>query len=394
MGSWGAANEIREVASVQGRRATTEGVRWRRLFSRGFLLASLVAGSAALISLPELEEAGPRPPVARLIPDPDDRIEAVAFAPDGETVVSCGTSSEIAIWSLANLERGQVLDAGSIQDDRGRLAAAYSPDGKRLAVSGLGAISVWSIQNGRFRRTLRIVGPTAHSLAFSPDSKLLALGGEDGVVRVIDPGTGVLVHQLRQHRDTVRTVAFGPRGDRLLSSGQDRSVILWDLESGKPIRNLAQQGSSAVEHAAFSPDGKTIAVGDMSGSPEDVLVLDAETGRIQARLTGNAYGVLALAYSPDGRTLAAAGGDRTIRLWDLATNRLCHRLGEHVGIVTSLAFSPDGSRLVFGGKGATIGIWDLTRPLLFLVDSRTRAESAFHLTLIAPSGGWLVKPVS
>src|SRR5208282_578855 len=101
--------------------------------------------------------------------------------------------------------------------------------------------------------------------------------------------------------DVVRCVAFSPDSNRLVSSGQDRLVILWDAVRGVAIRQLSGPGSNPVQLAAFSPDGKTVAIGELNGNPYDVGLIDSETGALRAHLSGHAGGICTMAFSPDGR---------------------------------------------------------------------------------------------
>jgi WD40 repeat protein len=135
--------------------------------------------------------------------------------------------------------------------------------------------------------------------------------------------------------------------------------MLWDANRGVAIRQLSQPGRNPVQLAAFSPDGHTIAIGELSGVPYDVGLIDPETGSIRAELTGHASGIRAMAFSPDGRTLATAGDDGCIKLWNLGNGKPRRTITERVGRVKALAFSPNGSQLVFADIDQNLRVLDL-----------------------------------
>ncbi len=202
------------------------------------------------------------------------------------------------------------------------------------------------------------MGVSGYCLAFKADSSALAVGCEDGTIRVLDvPGLDEQAI-LRGHKGAVRTLAFSPDARTLVSSGQDRLVLVWNSARGEVVRNLSEPGFNAVQFAALSPDGRMVAVAEPGWSPQDVTLLDTETGLIKRRLKGGQQGVGAIAFSPDGRTLASAGADRRITLWNVATGQEEVTVSDQVGLVKSLAFSTDGADLAFAGPDTAIRIWN------------------------------------
>ena len=246
-------------------------------------------------------------------------------------------------------------------------AVAFSPDGKTLISGGTdGTIRLWEVP-----RPLPVAGPVAgkevqvlqtkepvSAIALSADGRLLASGGGARTISVWNFGTRRVVQQL-ETSESVDALAFAPDGKTLASNGC-RSVCLWDLNTSTARMTMVDD---LVGSLAFTPDGKAVAVGSYRSR---VRLLDAATGQDVCRIAGHRvesripriYSV-AVAFTPDGKTLASGGGDGAIRLWDPATGKEKARLEGPGHPLTAIAFSPDGKRVVTGGADHTVRIWDV-----------------------------------
>jgi hypothetical protein len=217
-------------------------------------------------------------------------------------------------------------------------------------------------------------------MAFSRDGRLIACGGRAqdsggfirGVIRLYDFANGKLLHELSGHLTEVASLAFSLDGKSLVSVGvtleglstgepgesETKFARVWDVATGKENRTLLKGLLARV--LTLSPDGRTLGSGKERGDSE-INLWEAATGECRAELTGHTRGVWGIAFSPDGRTLASAGGDGTVRLWDLPSGKEIGRLEGHHGFVWAVAFSPDGRTLVSGGLDKTARVWDVSR---------------------------------
>ena len=254
---------------------------------------------------------------------------------------------------------------------------------------------------------------TVSALAFSPDGATLAAGCRTGKVRFYDTATGRLRDTLRvvTAGSHIQALAYAPDG-RTLAVGDNPgafSVVgdnpgalsLWDIATGQPRAIFRQQGYY-IRALAYAPDGKTLATAAFV--PDGLCLWDAESGQLRAILrghvprpvTGNIY-VSDLAFSPDSRTLVTASDDKTVRLWDVASGQLRATL-EGPRAFYSVAFSPDGTTLAAGewfqipdqkGDRHAIRLWDVaTRQERGLIeDPDHQASRNFAETLTFLSDG-------
>jgi WD40 repeat protein len=197
------------------------------------------------------------------------------------------------------------------------------------------------------------------SLAFSPDGSTLASASSDRSVILWDIASRKPVGKpLTGHRADVFAVAYSADGSTLASAGVDGTVMLWDAASRKPLGEPLKGHDVTVWSLAFSPDGNTLA----SASSDRTVILWDVTSRksLMEPLNGHRSRVRSVAFSPDGATLASGSSDQTVMLWEAATGKpLDAPLKGHRSDVTSVAYSPDGRVLASGGMDGTVILWDV-----------------------------------
>ena len=197
------------------------------------------------------------------------------------------------------------------------------------------------------------------SVAISPDGERIVSSSADKTVRIWNAETGEPIGQpLQGHTDRVLSVAISPDGERIVSSSADRTVRIWDAETGEPIGQPLQGHTDRVLSVAISPDGEHVV---SSSADRTVRIWDAETGEpIGQPLQGHTDRVLSVAISPDGEHVVSSSADRTVRIWDAETGEpIGQPLQGHTDRVLSVAISPDDERIVSSSADRTVRIWDM-----------------------------------
>ncbi len=271
-------------------------------------------------------------------------IAALAYHPRGDEL-AVGRQRDLLLLDAVGDVKQQ------LQPQTGKITAlVYNRDGSLLAeASGDAGASGKIVLLGADRKDgLVLEGHTdvIHALAFSADGKTLASCGYDRLVKLWDVTTGKLIRDLKDHSDAVYSVCFSPDGKLLASGGADRAVKVWDVSTGHRLYTLGES-TDWVYAVAWHPDGKHIAAAGVDRSIR-VWEVDREGGKVVFSVFAHEAAVTKLVYSADGKTLYSLGDDRRARAWDTARMVEQFVYDAQSDTPLSLAVRPDGKQLAIG----------------------------------------------
>lgn len=316
--------------------------------------------------------------------------ETAVFASDGSLCAEGAPGGRVQLWGRKH-EKHEIKAQGDIQ------GLALSPNGRWLAMNkGRSGISLFAIGDRKARLGRSFGTEGVRSLAFAPDSRMLAAGNFENHIRLWDADSGRPLHLLEGHRSVPITgrngvfcLAFSPDGATLASGGADGTVRLWDAKSGKEIVCCSGHGGR-VRALAFAPDGKTVA---SAGADRVLRLWDAATGREVGPIKDKGGAIASLSVSADGRTLALVRMPGSLSLWDVTTGKEIPNAPQLPAPVAAAAFAADGRTLLSITRPGHLHCWDLAakkevRPMQNVqADIRRLAISGDGRTVAYSGGG-------
>jgi eukaryotic-like serine/threonine-protein kinase len=296
---------------------------------------------------------------------PGGSVHALTFSPDGKRLAAGMRNGVVMLWEVDSGKeafplRGHLgrLTTPTNQSFRAVTGISFSPDGKRLATSGMGeTVKVWDVSTPQEVRIIPLPLNGASKLAMSGDGRRLVEGCLTGDVLVWEVGPQPQALTLRGHEGAVKAAAFSPDERRIGTVGADLTLRIWDAHTGAPLRRWQAHEGDALA-LAFSADGRLVATGGGTRERSEVKVWDAD-GSLLLSANDHRHGVVSVAFSPDRRWLVSGDGGGTVKVRNATTGEvLWERTQATWAPSATVTFSPDGLRVAAGDGWSKVRVWD------------------------------------
>ncbi len=228
-------------------------------------------------------------------------------------------------------------------------AVTLNPMSSRAQV----ALSEAAYMPGTIRSFMGHTGPV-DAVAISPDGHTAISASDDRTVILWDIETGEVLRRFEGHTDKVTSVAFMPDGSSVISGSYDTTIIQWDIQTGDIIRRFERQPNQ-IWSVAVSPDGQYVASG---GTGSNMILWETRTGKIIRNFEGHTGTIQTVEFSSDGSKLLSASGDTTVILWEVGTGETILRFEGHSSLVHSALFGPDNS-MILSAAGDKMLLWNI-----------------------------------
>jgi WD40 repeat protein len=272
------------------------------------------------------------------------------------------------------------------------LSVAFSPDSSLLASGSVdNSIRLWLVNEDRLLRTMSGQPFPVMGLDFAPNGATLATASSDGILRIWQVSNGLLLNSLSGHGDWITDVDYAPDGRTIATSSRDFTVRIWNILLSR-LMKIVDEGMAEVNSLAYSPDGRLLAWAEQDGR---VRILNLSSQTWQHILAAGSEPATSVAFSPDGALLASGYWDGALRIWDVSSGNLLQTINAHPAAVTDVEFALQGGWLATSSRDSTLRLWKILPPpsanLLQETPERvyTGHTGPVNSLAFSPSGGLL-----
>ena len=299
-------------------------------------------------------------------------VKGARYSPDGQRVATSSADGTVRIWQVeANKPPVVITTKKNIAFE----LLNFNPDGTHLATASISSdrAMIWDSATGAEIAALEGHKGNITRLASSPDGKYLATSSYDKTVRIWDADTGKPGPVL-SHDAVMRQLSFNSKGTRLATAGDGMTSRIWDVKTGDEVK-LFLKTAGVVRSVRFSPDGTRIVA---AGDGKVAWIWDAEKGELLRELRGHQQPIYHVAFSPDGKQIVTGGNDISARIWDVATGDQLAALP--IGSpVLSVGYSGDGRSILTTASNMTASLWDAKTGKLVAMTGNPRNASITSL---------------
>jgi WD40 repeat protein len=279
--------------------------------------------------------------------------------------------------SCLSISRGTRLpDAGALVNELEKLIVNESKESADHTSDD--AIDISSV-------LLSTSSSAATSVCFSPNGKLIADAGGDGLLQVWNSKSGIVKFSFRAHEEAIHSISFCPTSKFIASASEDGTVKIWDLTSGNQVSFFELMGEHCYS-VSFSPNGEQIAIGSSSSV---ISLWDVKSGELVSKFFGHKGAVRSLTFSNCGNFLSSGAEDNNVIVWNIESEEKCHIFEFHEAPVLSVSYSSDGQQLNSIDEAGECACWNLESRSRIFDDEQLEREKEKYLKF-SPNGEYLV----